>query len=160
MTTFKLLDFQAEHHAWAENLLSNHMGSVRVVSRGVLFNALEQAGIVALVAEKPAALLTYHINGANCEIRTLHSEQEGLGLGTALIEAVKLIARAAGCTRLWLITTNDNIQAIRWYQKRGFNFAAIYINALEESRKLKPEIPLIGAEGLPLRDEIEFEIAI
>ena len=64
------------------------------------------------------------------------------------------------CTRLKLITTNDNIRGIEFYQKRGFVFANIYINAIENSRRLKPEIPMYADNGLPIRDEIEFEIKL
>jgi ribosomal protein S18 acetylase RimI-like enzyme len=160
MERFEIVEFQNEHQAWAEALMLNHMGSARAVAKGVLFNVLEQRGFVAIVEKQPAALVTYHIVGKDCEIRTLHSDKEAMGLGTALVDAVKAIAREAGCTRLWLITTNDNIHAIRWYQKRGFTFAAVHVNALEESRKLKPEIPFFGNEGLPLRDEIEFEMCL
>jgi GNAT superfamily N-acetyltransferase len=160
MNGFEIVEFQNAHQAWAEQLMLNHMGSARAVAKGVLFNVLEQRGLVAIVDKSPAALLTYNIQGKDCEIRTLHSEKEAMGLGTALIEAVKPIARETGCMRLWLITTNDNIHAIRWYQKRGFTIAAVHVNALEESRKLKPEIPLFGNEGLPLRDEFEFEMSL
>ncbi|MEW5718069.1 MAG: GNAT family N-acetyltransferase, partial [Chloroflexota bacterium] len=82
------------------------------------------------------------------------------GIGSALIDAVKLRARQAGCKRLWLITTNDNLTALRFYQKRGFTLAALHRNALEESRKIKPEIPLVGEHGIPLRDEIELEMML
>jgi GNAT superfamily N-acetyltransferase len=160
MNSFEIVEFQTEHYRWAEQLMTRHMGSARAVSRGVLFNVIEQRGLVAIVNNKPAALVTYHIADANCEIRSLHSERQDIGLGTALVNAVRAIAREAGCSRLWLITTNDNIHAIRWYQKRGFTIAAVHINALEHSRKLKPEIPLFGNEGLPLRDEFEFEISL
>jgi hypothetical protein len=57
-----------------------------------------------------------------------------------------------------LITTNDNVAALRFYQKRGFTLAALHKNALEQSRRLKPQIPLLGLDGIPLRDEIELEI--
>ncbi len=77
-----------------------------------------------------------------------------------LIEAVKQAAVSAGCRRLWLITTNDNLHALRFYQKRGFRLVAVYPNALEESRRLKPEIPLVGLDGIPLRDELELELAL
>jgi ribosomal protein S18 acetylase RimI-like enzyme len=36
---------------------------------------------------------------------------------------------------------NENIKAIRFYQKRGFHISNIYINAMEGARKIKPEIP-------------------
>lgn len=160
MNSFEIVEFTNHYHQWAEQLMLREMGSARAVAKGVLFHVLEQRGLVAIVEEKPAALLTYHIQGKDCEIRTLHSGRQDMGLGSAIVEAVKAIAREAGCTRLWLITTNDNIHAIRWYQKRGFTIAAVHVNSLEAARKLKPEIPLFGNEGLPLRDEIEFEMRL
>jgi RimJ/RimL family protein N-acetyltransferase len=70
------------------------------------------------------------------------------------------LAEQAACQRIWLITTNDNMPALRFYQKRGFRLVAVHQNALDYSRTLKPEIPLIGLEGIPLRDEIELEIIL
>jgi RimJ/RimL family protein N-acetyltransferase len=77
-----------------------------------------------------------------------------------LIDTAKQRARQAGCQRLWLITTNDNLTALRFYQKRGFTLAALHRNALKQSRKIKPEIPLVGNHGIPLRDEIELEMIL
>jgi hypothetical protein len=59
-----------------------------------------------------------------------------------------------------LVTTNDNLNALRFYQKRGFVLVAVHRNALEVSRKLKPEIPLVGMDSIPLRDEIELEMMV
>jgi N-acetylglutamate synthase-like GNAT family acetyltransferase len=84
----------------------------------------------------------------------------GQGVGTALIEEVKAEARSQGCTRLWLITTNDNLPALKFYQKRGFQITAVHPDAVTESRKVKPEIPLVGLEGIPLRDEIELSMEL
>jgi len=90
----------------------------------------------------------------------MNSLVEGKGIGSALVDAVKSIAVASKCKRLWLITTNDNTKALRFWQKRGFRLAAIYPGAVEKSRKLKPEIPLIGDDGIPIRDEIELEMIL
>ena len=49
---------------------------------------------------------------------------------------------------------------MRFYQKRGFVLVAVHRNALAESRRLKPEIPLIGIDDIPLRDEIELEMEL
>jgi ribosomal protein S18 acetylase RimI-like enzyme len=88
---------------------------------------------------------------------TLHAAQKVRGLGSALLEAAREKARELGCCRLWLITTNDNDPAIEFYERRGMALVAVHENALEESRRLKPEIPLTGLEGRPIRDELEFE---
>jgi hypothetical protein len=62
---------------------------------------------------------------------------------------------------LWLISTNDNLNALKFYQKRGFSLVKLYKNAVNETRKkIKPEIPLIGENGIPIRDEVELEILL
>ena len=77
--------------------------------------------------------------------------------GEALVKAVERVVTQSSCRRLWFITTNDNLNALRFYQKRGFELVSVHRNALEKSRKLKPVIPLIGIDSIPLRDEIELE---
>ena len=81
-------------------------------------------------------------------------------MGTSLVEAAKQTALQKSCKRLWLVTTNDNTRALRFWQKRGFKIAAIHVNAIAQSRKLKPEIPLAGNDGIPVRDEIELEMML
>jgi ribosomal protein S18 acetylase RimI-like enzyme len=105
-------------------------------------------------------LITYRVEGDVCEIITLNSLVEGRGIGTALVQAVREAAVEAGCRRLWLITTNDNLTALRFWQKRGFSLVRVYRNAVTDSRRLKPEIPLTGEHGIPIRDEIELEIIL
>ena len=105
-----------------------------------------------------AGLVTYEVIGDQCEVVTLDAFKKFSGIGTALLEKVKSEVQALGCKRLWLITLNDNLDAIRFYQKRGMTISAIHLNALEESRRIKPAIAKIGQYGIPLRDEIEFEI--
>jgi GNAT superfamily N-acetyltransferase len=77
-----------------------------------------------------------------------------------LINAVVEEARKRNCTRIFLITTNDNLNALGFYQKRGFELVAIHRGAVNESRKIKPGIPLMGNDGIPLRDEIELELTL
>jgi GNAT superfamily N-acetyltransferase len=62
-------------------------------------------------------LVTYHVDDDSCEIATIDSDRPNQGVGTALIEAVSA-GRAArpSCRRLWLVTTNDNTAALRFYQ--------------------------------------------
>ena len=137
-----------------------HWGSNRVVSRGVIYYPQNLPGFVALLNGEKVGLVTYNIVDKSCEIVTLDSIRPSTGVGTTLIESVKDVAIRSGCKRLWIITTNDNMNALRFYQKRGFVLVAVHRNALEQSRKLKPEIPLIGNDGIPLRDEIELEIML
>jgi N-acetylglutamate synthase-like GNAT family acetyltransferase len=105
-------------------------------------------------------LLTYLIRGKECEVTSLDSLLEGRGIGTMLIDQVLHEAKEMKCRRVFLITTNDNLKALGFYQRRGFELAAIHRHALDESRKLKPSIPLIGENNIPLRDEIELELLV
>jgi hypothetical protein len=97
-------------------------------------------------------------------VQTVHharreDQRHELGAEVALARRHNPLARDAGCTRLWLITTNDNVDALRFYQRRGFRLAALHAGAVDRSRtRLKPEIPEIGDHGIPLRDEIELEL--
>ncbi len=77
-----------------------------------------------------------------------------------MIDAVVEEARKQNCRRVFLITTNDNLKALGFYQKRGFELVKINRGAISESRKLKPSIPLIGMNNIPMRDEIELEIVL
>jgi GNAT superfamily N-acetyltransferase len=145
---------------WVSQFILEHWGSNKVVSRGVINYPQDLPGFVALYEGEKVGLVTYNIISASCEIVTINSNRSSSGVGTALIEAVRNIAITSGCKRLWLITTNDNLNALRFYQKRGFVLVAIHRNALELSRKLKPEMSLIGDYGIPLRDEIELEMKL
>jgi ribosomal protein S18 acetylase RimI-like enzyme len=158
MITIQPLD--AKNRDWARRLLADSWGSVFMVSRSVLHNLSDAPGLVACDEGKRVGLLLYRIDGDECEIMSLDSLKEGIGVGTALLSVMRQTAREAGCKRLWLITTNDNTHALRFYQKRGFRLVALYPNALDDSRLLKPEIPLIGLDEIPLRDEIELEITL
>jgi hypothetical protein len=102
------------------------------------------------------------VSDRGIRLRDHHHRQHRSRRGdrTALIDAVKERAKAKGCKRLWLITTNDNLNALGFYQRRGFRLIALYPNALEASRKLKPQIPMKAANGIPIRDELELELEL
>jgi GNAT superfamily N-acetyltransferase len=132
--------------------------SLRVARLGVLEHPLDHAMLVAERDGRLVGVLTYVLRGAECELLTLHADERRKGVGSALIAEVKQIARRAGCTRLWLITTNDNVDALRFYQRRGFRLAALHAGAVDDGRApLKPEIPKVGDHGIPIRDELELE---
>jgi len=150
-------DLEPADQSWMQDFLVTYNHSLRVVSRGTLHYVPELPGLIAIYNKIPAALLTYHLVDQKLEVVTLHAAVQRQGLGAQLLAAARERARALGCHRLWLITTNDNEPAIRFYQRQGMTLVAVHHNALAESRKLKPEIPLVGLGGQPIRDEIEFE---
>jgi ribosomal protein S18 acetylase RimI-like enzyme len=133
-------------------------GAETVVAHGEVLRPADLPGFAAEAAGEPVGLLTYLVRGDECEIVTLNAWRAGLGIGAALIEAVREAAVRAGCRRLWLVTTNDNTSGLRFYQKCGFILCALRPNAVAASRLLKPEIPPTGEAGIPIRDEIELEM--
>jgi len=147
-------------HAAVQAFLARH-NSVRAARLGELVHPLDHPAFVAEAAEGHLlGVLTYvpQRNWQQCEILTLHAGEQWRGAGTALIEAIGQLARRQGCDRLWVITTNDNVDALRFYQRRGFCLVTVHRGAVDRSRaSLKPEIPQIGAYGIPLRDELELE---
>ena len=160
MGTFTIRPVEVTDRNWIAKFLDEHWGSTRIVSRGQVYLAHLLPGFIAEDEDEKVGLVTYRIDGESCELMTIDSTREGEGIGTALLNAVKEAAALEGCTRLWLITTNDNFKALKFYQKRDFHIVAVYPSALDESRKVKPEIPLYGYDGVPLRDEIELEMPL
>lgn len=144
--------------SWIRDFVRERWGDETVVAHGVVFRPADLAGVVVRDGTgNTMGLLTYAIDGDVCEVVTIDAVVEGRGYGSLLLEAVSDIARGAGCSRLWLITTNDNERALGFYRSHGFRVAAVREGAIEESRKLKASIPLVNEHGVPIRDEIEME---
>lgn len=135
-------------------------GAEEMISRGQIYHARQQEGFVVEENQEWVGLVTFFIAVNECEVTSLDSLREDRGIGTMLIERSIEEARARACQRIYLITTNDNLHALGFYQKRGFALVAVYPGAVNESRKIKPGIPWIGMHGIPLRDEIELEIKL
>lgn len=149
-----------EDQTWVFDFLREHWGSTEIVSRGHIHRANELPGFMAIQGENRLGLLTYRIENEECEIVTINSLAQGLGIGTELLKAVIQVAVKAKCERLWAVVTNDNLDALRFFQTRGFVLAALHRNAVEQAREFKPNIPAYGMDSIPIRDEIEVEIAL
>ncbi|HEX6270684.1 MAG TPA: GNAT family N-acetyltransferase [Anaerolineales bacterium] len=148
-------DLPRLRQSWKDN-----WGDEFVVAHGVIYRPEALDGFVALDGDEWAGEITYHFSESDCEIVSLDSLRQGQGIGTQLIEKVIGVAREKGCRRIFVITTNDNLHALGFYQKRGFELVAIHRGVVTESRKIKPSIPLIGNDGIPLKDEIELEMKL
>lgn len=126
-----------------------------VARRGELVDPRTLEAAVAVDDGVVRGLVTWAVRGAECEVVTV----DGPGVGAHLMDAAVEAARAAGCTRLWLVTTNDNLRALRFYQRYGLKLTALRPGAVDEARRrLKPTIPPTGEDGLPIRDELELAI--
>lgn len=146
--------------AWIRALLTERWGETRIVARGRVHDADRLPAIVAERAGQPCGLATYAIEGDECELVTLDATVKRAGVGTTLLAAVEDVARAAGCGRVVLITSNDNLAARGFYQSRGYRVIAVHGDAITRARTIKPSIPMVGIDGVLIRDEIELEMRL
>ena len=159
-TEIGICEIDCADRDWVRSFLKQHFRSTKVVSRGVMHQADELPGFIAMFRGEPSALLTYCVMNGELEVVSLHAAITGRGLGSRLLAAARDRARELQCRRLWLITTNDNEPAISFYSQWGMHLAAVHRGAIAESRKLKPEISHFGVDGRPIEDEIEFELLL
>jgi GNAT superfamily N-acetyltransferase len=145
---------------WLRETLAQ-LGQLRIVSRGRLSEDTEKLpGFLAERGGVKAGYALVRIENDELEVVALEALTRREGIGTALLAAAADEARRARCARGWLITTNDNLDAVRFYQRRGWDFVALHRDAVTAGRRLKPEIPMVGDYGLPIRHELEFELLL
>ena len=152
-------EIRPEERGELDRVVVGNWGSPYVVSRGSLHRVSELPCLLATDGDRWLGVAAYRLRAGACELILLEAFEPGHGTGTALLDAVLDRASVAGAHRVWLVTTNDNVDALRFYQRRGMRLVRLWPDAVTQARKLlKPEIPLIGDEGIPIRDELELEI--
>ncbi|MBN2047036.1 MAG: GNAT family N-acetyltransferase [Anaerolineaceae bacterium] len=154
---FQIREIDENDRAWVRERSVELWGGDFVVAHGDLFHPADLPGFIAESEQIPIGWITYQIREETCEIITLDSLKEGVGVGSALFDAVEHAAHGAECCLLTLVTSNDNLHALGWYQRRGMRISAIHPNALVEVRRLKPSVPIMGMNGIPLMDELVLE---
>ena len=144
-----------------ETFLQAHH-TLRAARRGELTHPSQHPSVLAWSGDDLVGVATYVVSGTSCELLTLHATERFARDGQRPARRRAGCWRStAGCTRLWVVTTNDNVDALRFYQRRGFRLTAVRPGAVDASREtLKPEIPTSGAYGIPLRDELELEMEL
>lgn len=144
---------------WAEEFLDEHLGGRRQARRGEIIDVLEPG--FGLVAGYRLGLLTYGSEGDGLELTAIATDPTGQGTGTDLVEALVAMARERGVTSIRVTTTNDNLDALAFYQRRGFRIQEVRAGAVDEARRtIKPSIPVLGQHGIEMHDEIELSRVI
>ena len=134
-----------------------HWGSSQMIISSGTYDCAMLDGYVYVEETTIIGLVTYVLHADSLEIISLDSIQEGKGIGSRLMAEVEQFAMEQAIPKIELITTNDNLQALKFNQKRGYRITHIFPNAVMEARKVKPTIPLIGNDGIPLLDEIKLQ---
>ena len=140
--------------------IEHHWFTTQMVVHGECIDISNADGLYAFDYDEIIGLITYRIIHNEMEILSLDSLHENQGIGTTLLNQAIEKGKESGCSRVWLITTNDNLSALHFYQKRGFDIVKIHRNAVDVARKLKPSIPIYGCDGIPIKHEIELELNI
>lgn len=156
-TRVKLVQIVSIHHIAKEDVnafFSRQWGSPEMVISSGVYDCRHLDGFVALNNNEIIGLITFTLREQVCEIISLDSLIEGRGIGSALVLAVETVAKENHSKVVKVVTTNDNLLALKFYQKRGYCFVELYPNAVAKARKIKPTIPLIGNDGIPIRDEL------
>lgn len=140
--------------------LKEHWYATTMVLRGEILDMTRAEGFFLEEEGAILALLTYRFDGGVFEILSLDSLRENEGLGTQMVDEAVRRAKTLGAKKLVVLTSNDNMRAMAFYQKRGFDFVKLYRNGLDAARRLKPDIPTVGRDNIPLRHELEFEMIL
>ena len=151
---------QPADRVWLAQTLRRLWGATQMVSRGRLYDLATLPGFLACDGDEIVGIVTYRPEETAGEIASLDALRPRQGIGRQLLAHMAVLGQKEGWRRLWLITTNDNLPAQRFYESVGWRLAQIHHGAIEQSRLLKPEIPLLGLNGVPLEDEYEYELLL
>lgn len=155
----RITESNAEDLVYIKDLITRDWGGEPLVIRGKKYYPSALEGLIVHNPENEVVgFLSYDIQGQTCEIIVFEIFEKFKGIGTLVLNKLKKIAKQKGCDRLYLMTTNDNLEALRFYQKRGFCICGIHVDSVKISRKIKPKIGLTGDYGIPVRDEIDLEL--
>jgi ribosomal protein S18 acetylase RimI-like enzyme len=154
----EVVELSSHHRALVAESLIEHFGSSRVVSLGRLHDASTLPGLLATTDGEPAGFLLYDARDDEYEAAALVAFIPRRGIGRVLVDTLVARATAAGASRIVVATTNDNVGAQAFYEAEGFTLVAVRRGAIRLARELKPEIPLLGEAGVPIKDELVYEL--
>lgn len=153
-------EIEEKDRRWLTDFFVKYWGSPQMVYSQGVYECDQLPGYTAWIGEEVVGVVTIAEHENSVEVVSLDALQAGRGIGTLLMQAVETRALQKRCDRIWLLTTNDNLDALAFYQKRGYELVTVYRRAVEAARRRKPQIPLVASNGIPIRDELELEKVI
>lgn len=158
---FQITSIESRDQEWVKEITCQRWGAEFVVVHGEIYHPWKLKGFIARgETGENYGLVTYTLDENECEVITLDSFVEGQGVGSALLSRVIQEAVKAGCSKVQVTTTNDNQRGSAFYRRKGFQLKAVDPGAVERARELKPSIPLRSPDGVPIRDELRFELIL
>jgi GNAT superfamily N-acetyltransferase len=132
-------------------------GDEVVVGHDEVMRPVDLSGYVAVVGDRIVALATFRVSGNAVELVTIDRVVPDQGLGTDLLSHVEREARNHGRRSVRRVTTNDNLHALGFYHRRGYRIVRVDPGAVDRARAMKPAIPLLGNDEIPIHDELVLE---
>ena len=151
---------QDEDRPAIAEFIRRHWEGPMVVTHDHSYFPHEQDGFVEWRDDRIVGLLTYVKEGDALQILTIDSTLEGQQIGTSLMLMAIDEARKEGVRRVWLTANNDNVRMIGFSQRLGFRLVEVRPGAVDQARKIKPQIPEVGWKGIPIHDEVVLELRV
>lgn len=141
--------------AAARELFEQDFGRTKIVAFGEVMDIDAMPALVAVRYTDPSGALAYRLLGDALHIVALATDPmwQRSGVGAYLVAEAELLARRLNLSRLVVSTTNDNLPALYFYQRRGYRLTDIVPNnVIAHTHQEQP-----GFAGIPVRDEIRLE---
>jgi hypothetical protein len=143
MTTVTARQAEEADRAELDALFVRLWGATQVIAHDERMDLRTLPTLVAVDGSGEfAGALVWRPDGDAVEVAGIGAVASGGGVGTALLDAA------------------DNTGALRFYQRRGLCIVAVDAGAVDRARVIKPEMPLVGFDGIPLRDELRLEMEL
>ena len=128
----------------------------QVLAFGEMMDLAVLPAVVAEMKGEIAGALAYRLLPDVLQIVALATDPmwQRSGVGGYLVAEVELMARRRGLGRVIFCTTNDNLPALYFYQRRDYRITELVAGALLPH--IKPAFAC-GFAGIPVRDEIRLE---
>lgn len=158
--SFDVKNIGLEERKKINNFILKRWFSLEMILRGKIVDLKNINGFYIEDKNNIIGLITYRIIDFSLEIISLDSVYENRGIGSLLINKVKDFAAECNLKNIIVMTTNDNLRALDFYQKRGFILNKVFFDSIQQARKLKPEIPIKNENGIFIRDEVELKFSL
>src|SRR5256712_6206941 len=139
----------------ARELFQQDFGRTKIVAFGEVMDIDQMPALVAITRDEPSGALAYRSLGDALHIVALATDPmwQRSGVGGHLVAEAELLARRLGLKRLIVSTTNDNLPALYFYQRRGYRLTDLVPNSII----VQTGQEVAGFAGIPVRDEVRLE---
>jgi GNAT superfamily N-acetyltransferase len=141
--------------ALVRDLFERDFGRRDIIAFGEVMNIEEMPALVAVMHEEVSGALAYRLHGNGLHIVALATDAlwQRSGVGGHLVAEAELLARRLSLGRVVVTTTNDNLPALYFYQRRGYRISAVVPGSVLAHTGQER----IGFAGIPVRDEVQLE---